>query len=124
MLLISSRPRPLLLRQRCRTPPGVGHGFTPETERTTLVLLQLAWRGTAVAWRSGPGPTSRSPSQRWPHQQKPWASMMQVPLPQQRGSSSMGVLGLFRLDLAPGWRLTVAARGPVPALYRASVYRR
>ena len=30
------------------------HGFTPETERTTHVFLQLAWRGTAVAADAGP----------------------------------------------------------------------
>jgi hypothetical protein len=31
----------------------------------------------------------RVPSQLWPHQQKPSALMMQVPLPQQRSSSMM-----------------------------------
>lgn len=30
------------------------HGFTPETERSTHVFLQLAWRGTAVAADAGP----------------------------------------------------------------------
>lgn len=30
------------------------HGFTPETERSTHVFLQLAWRGTAVAVDAGP----------------------------------------------------------------------
>lgn len=29
------------------------HGFTPETERSTHVFLQLAWRGTAVAVDAG-----------------------------------------------------------------------
>lgn len=29
------------------------HGFTPETERTTHVFLQLAWRGKAVAVDAG-----------------------------------------------------------------------
>ena len=33
-----------------------------------------------------------SPSQRWPHQHWPSALMMQVPVPQHRGSSDMGLL--------------------------------
>jgi hypothetical protein len=33
-----------------------------------------------------------SPSQRWPHQHRPSALMMQVPVPQHRGSSDMGLL--------------------------------
>ncbi len=33
-----------------------------------------------------------SPSQRCPHQQRPSALMMQVPVPQHRGSSDMGLL--------------------------------
>jgi hypothetical protein len=33
-----------------------------------------------------------SPSQRWPHQHRPSALMMQVPVPQHRGSSDMGGL--------------------------------
>jgi hypothetical protein len=33
-----------------------------------------------------------SPSQRWPHQHTPSALMMQVPVPQHRGSSDMGLL--------------------------------
>jgi hypothetical protein len=34
----------------------------------------------------------RSPFHCWPHQQKPSSLMMQVPVPQQRGSSMVGVL--------------------------------
>ena len=55
----------------------------------------LALAALAGAAQAEAGPTRRSPSQRWPHQQMPSASMMQVPLPQQRGSSSMGACPCF-----------------------------
>jgi len=35
-----------------------------------------------------------SPSHNWPHQQRPWTSIKQVPEPQQRVSSMMSLLSL------------------------------
>jgi hypothetical protein len=45
-----------------------------------------------VGTPTGAGKHIFSPSQRWPHQQRPSALMMQVPVPQHRGSSDMGLL--------------------------------
>jgi hypothetical protein len=45
----------------------------------------------AAAGRKGSGAHMRTPFQRWPHQHKPSALMMQVPEPQQRVSSMVGL---------------------------------
>ena len=49
-----------------------------------VVGFSTAGDGKSGAWHIS------SPFHCWPHQQRPSVSMMQVPLPQQRGSSLIG----------------------------------
>jgi hypothetical protein len=61
----------------------------PETsEESSLEALTLSTLGKHM----------RVPSQLWPHQQKPSALMMQVPVPQQRASSMIFSRFLNRLN--------------------------
>lgn len=84
----------------CEEPaPAPRGGFGPGTTESGPAALQgrLSWGGSSApaataAWPSmGVSGTWHifSPSHCWPHQHRPAASMMQVPLPQQRGSSVM-----------------------------------